>query len=382
VKVYLVGGAVRDELLGLPVRERDWVVVGATAQQMEALGYRPADAAFPVFLHPQTGEEYALARTERKTGPGYKGFAVEAGPQVTLEQDLRRRDLTINALARDEAGELIDVCNGREDLRQGRLRHITPAFSEDPVRLLRVARFAAKLGRWGFRVAHETQGLLRQMAASPDLSSLKAERIWLEMGRAMAEAEPWCFFQVLHGCGALTRLLPELALVQPAGGAHEAEAEASMTALRRAAALSEDRVVRLAVALFPAAAASRALDPWLNRLRAGREEAQLVKDLLAADTSLPGAADAAGLLRLAERLQPVRQPLRWGRFLQAAGALWPQAMAPLADPLRHAAEVLERKPPPRFYRQGLSGAALGRALRSWREASLRERLGGSPEDGS
>jgi tRNA nucleotidyltransferase (CCA-adding enzyme) len=220
------------------------------------------------------------------------------------------------------------------------------------------------------------------MAASPDLSSLKAERIWLEMGRAMAEVEPWRFFQVLHGCGALTRLLPELALVQPAGGAHEAEAGASMTALRRAAALSEDRVVRLAVALFPAAAASQALDPWLDRLRAGREEAQLVKDLLAADASLPAAADAAGLLRLAERLQPVGQPLRWGRFLQAAGALWPEAMAPLADPLRQAAEVLERKPPPRLYRQGLSGVALGRALRSWREAALRERLGGSPDDGS
>ena len=151
MKTYLVGGAVRDQLLGLAVRERDWVVVGAEAEALLALGFRRLNADFPVFLHPETGDEYALARTERKTGPGYRGFEVDAGPQVTLEQDLRRRDLTINALALDEGGELVDPLGGREDLDAGLLRHITPAFVEDPVRLLRIARFAARLGRWGFR---------------------------------------------------------------------------------------------------------------------------------------------------------------------------------------------------------------------------------------
>ncbi len=382
MKIYLVGGALRDELLGLPVRERDWVVVGATPRQMEALGYRPADAAFPVYLHPETGEEYALARTERKTGPGYKGFEVDAGPQVTLEQDLLRRDLTINALARDEAGGLIDVCHGREDLDQGRLRHITAAFSEDPVRLLRIARFAAKLGRWGFRVAHPTQHLMRQMAASSDLSSLKAERVWLEMGRAMGEAEPWRFFQVLHSCGALAHLLPELDRLLDVGEGHDGDAGEGMTALKAAAALSEDRVVRTAAALFPAAKQSTAVDPWLDRLRAGREEAQLLKDLLAANGCLPAADDAAGLLRLAGRMKPVQQPMRLQRFLQAAVAIWPGEMTSLADPLQGAAEVLQRKPPHEFYRQGLSGAALGQALGVWREAALNERLGESAEGGS
>ena len=211
MKIYLVGGAVRDKLLELPVKERDWVVVGATEQQMLAAGYRRADREFPVFLHRDTGEEYALARTERKTGPGYRGFEVHAGPDVTLEQDLLRRDLTINALALDERGELIDVCNGRQDLEEGLLRHITPAFVEDPVRLLRVARFAAKLGQWGFRVAHGTYGLMKKMAVSDDLLSLKAERLQVELWKALGEAQPWRFFEVLQRCGALARLLPELA---------------------------------------------------------------------------------------------------------------------------------------------------------------------------
>ena len=164
MKIYLVGGAVRDGLLGLPVSERDYLVVGATEQQMLDLGYRRLDVAFPVFLHPETGDEYALARCECKSGPGYKGFEVDAGPHITLEQDLARRDLTVNALARDETGNLIDLFHGREHLDEGLLRHITPAFDEDPVRLLRAARFAAKLGRWGFRVAHGTFALMQRMA--------------------------------------------------------------------------------------------------------------------------------------------------------------------------------------------------------------------------
>ncbi|PVV14754.1 MAG: rhodanese, partial [gamma proteobacterium symbiont of Ctena orbiculata] len=161
MKTYLVGGAVRDQLLDLPITERDWVVVGSSPEEMLAAGYRRADSEFPVFLHPETGEEYALARTEVKSGSGYKGFQVEYGPHITLEQDLLRRDLTINAMAISESGDFIDVCGGRDDLDNGKLRHITNAFTEDPVRLLRIARFAAKLGCWGFRVAHETNALMK-----------------------------------------------------------------------------------------------------------------------------------------------------------------------------------------------------------------------------
>lgn len=382
MKCYLVGGAVRDELLGLPVRERDWVVVGAVPQQMEAMGYRVVDAAFPVFLHPETGEEYALARTERKSGPGYKGFEVDASPQVTLEQDLRRRDLTINALARDDAGALIDICNGREDLEQGLLRHITPAFSEDPVRVLRVARFAAKLGRWDFRVAQETQPLLQQMAASTDLYYLKAERIWKELGQALGETHPWRFFEVLHHCGALARLLPEMDRAMGLSGGPEGTTGKGLEALRAVVARSEDRVVRAAVALFPAARQVTAIEPWFKHLRAGRDESRLLQDLLAVAGRLPTVDDAPGLLQLVGRLQATQQPLRFRRFLLAAEAVWPGEMPPLAGPLQSAAEVLKGRPPERLYRQGQSGSDLGRALQVWREGVLRERLSKAGGGGS
>jgi tRNA nucleotidyltransferase (CCA-adding enzyme) len=374
VKIYLVGGAVRDELLGLPVAERDWVVVGATPQRMLELGYRPVDAAFPVFLHPETGEEYALARTERKTGPGYKGFAVDAGPQVSLEEDLRRRDLTINALARDEAGNLIDVCNGRGDLDEGLLRHITPAFSEDPVRLLRVARFAAKLGRWGFRVAHGTHALMKQVAVSPDLAHLKAERVWKEMWQALGEPQPWRFFEVLQRCGALARLMPEVDRVMGQAAGHGAQSQAGLAELKRAVALSEDPLVRFAAALYPAARQVPELLPWLQALRAGREEIQLLNDLRAVEEGLPDADDACALLKLAGRLKPAQQPLRFERFLLVARALWPTRLTPLAGPLQLAAEATLWKPPAHFYQQGLSGADLGQALQAWRVESLQGRL--------
>ncbi len=374
MKIYLVGGAVRDELLGLPVTERDWVVVGATPEQMLERGYRRADAEFPVFLHPKTGEEYALARTERKSGPGYKGFEVEAGPQVTLEQDLLRRDLTINALARDESGELIDICHGREDLDQGLLRHITPAFSEDPVRLLRVARFAARLGAWGFRVAHGTHGLMKQMAASPDLAHLRAERVWKEFTRALGEPQPWRFLEVLHRCGALAHLMPEVDRALGEAGGHGASGEPGLEGLKRASAESGDPVVRAAVALYPAVSLIADRDAWLGALRAGREEAQLLQDLSTSDAGLPAIEDPAALLALAGRLKPLQQPRRFERFLLAAGALWPERIAPLAGPLKQAAGILAEKPAASFYREGLTGAALGAALQHWRAERLRERL--------
>lgn len=208
---YLVGGAVRDRLLGLPVQERDWVVVGSTPEDMAARGYKPVGKDFPVFLDPHTGEEHALARTERKSGRGYQGFAFHTGPDVTLEDDLRRRDLTVNAIAEDEHGTLVDPYGGVRDLQARQLRHVSEAFVEDPVRVLRLARFAARFAPLGFHVAEETQALLRQIVASGEVDHLVPERVWQEMKKALATAAPSVFFTTLRDCGALARVLPELA---------------------------------------------------------------------------------------------------------------------------------------------------------------------------
>jgi tRNA nucleotidyltransferase (CCA-adding enzyme) len=208
IRAYVVGGAVRDRLLGLPVRDRDHVVVGASPEDMIRLGFRPVGRDFPVFLHPETGEEYALARTERKTARGYRGFVVHAAPEVTLEEDLQRRDLTINAMAEDEDGSLIDPHGGQADLRAGLLRHVSAAFAEDPVRILRVARFAARFG--DFRVAPETLALMRAMVDAGEVDALVPERVWQELARGLMEATPSRMFLSLRACGALARLLPEL----------------------------------------------------------------------------------------------------------------------------------------------------------------------------
>ena len=207
MKVYRVGGSVRDELLGLPVKDHDYVVVGSDPEEMVRLGFRPVGKDFPVFLHPRTNEEYALARTERKTGRGYKGFAVFAAPDVTLEQDLARRDLTINAIARDEQGGLIDPFGGAQDLKLGMLRHVGDAFVEDPVRILRVARFAA---RFAFEIAPETMALMRRMVQDAEVDHLVPERAWQELARGLMEARPSLMFETLRACGALARILPEL----------------------------------------------------------------------------------------------------------------------------------------------------------------------------
>ncbi|MCG6862046.1 MAG: multifunctional CCA addition/repair protein [Chromatiaceae bacterium] len=210
MEVYLVGGAVRDRMLGLPHDDRDFVVVGATPEDLIAQGYRQVGKDFPVFLHPQTKEEYALARTERKTGPGYRGFSVHADPDVTLAEDLRRRDLTINALAEDEQGNLIDYYGGQSDLDDRVLRHVSTAFTEDPVRLLRVARYAARFAELGFRVAEETMALMRAMVQAGEVDALVPERVWQELAKALAEPKPSRFFDVLRESGALARLFPEV----------------------------------------------------------------------------------------------------------------------------------------------------------------------------
>jgi tRNA nucleotidyltransferase (CCA-adding enzyme) len=212
MKVYAVGGAVRDELLGLPVKDRDWVVVGATPEALRAQGFLPVGRDFPVFLHPQTHEEYALARTERKTALGYTGFVFHAAPEVTLEEDLQRRDLTINAMAKAGDGTLIDPYGGRADLAAKVLRHVSPAFAEDPVRILRVARLAARFA--DFTLAPETLALMRQMVASGEVDALVPERVWQEVSRGLMEGTPARMFAVLDDCGALARLLPELAALK------------------------------------------------------------------------------------------------------------------------------------------------------------------------
>jgi tRNA nucleotidyltransferase (CCA-adding enzyme) len=235
MKIYRVGGSVRDELLGLTVADRDYVVVGTTPQALLDKGFRPVGKDFPVFLHPQTQEEYALARTERKTAPGYAGFAFHAAPDVTLEQDLARRDFTINAMAVDDAGTLIDPHHGADDLKAGLLRHVSPAFTEDPVRILRCARFAA---RFGFSIAPETMALMRTMSANGEVDALVPERVWQELARGLMEDAPGKMFDVLDRCGALAKVLPELAPYQSDA--------CNFAALERAAILKLSLPVRFA----------------------------------------------------------------------------------------------------------------------------------------
>jgi len=210
MQTYLVGGAVRDALLNIPIKDKDWVVVGSTPAELINLGYSQVGADFPVFLHPKTKEEYALARTERKSGGGYQGFNCDFNPDITLEEDLLRRDLTINAMAQDESGNIYDPYNGQQDLQLKKLRHVSEAFAEDPLRILRVARFAARFAHLGFTIAQDTLELMREITHSGELALLTAERVWQETERALGEPQPWVYFQVLRECGALAIIFPEL----------------------------------------------------------------------------------------------------------------------------------------------------------------------------
>ena len=210
MKTYLVGGAVRDKLLGISVKDRDWVVVGSTVEEMLAQDFQQVGKDFPVFLHPETNEEYALARTERKSGKGYTGFTVHADKSVSLEEDLQRRDLTINAIAEDESGNLIDPFNGQQDLEAKILRHVSSAFTEDPLRVLRVARFAARFHHLGFSIADETKVLMETMTGGGELSDLVSERVWTEIESALRESSPQIFIQILKHCEALAVILPEV----------------------------------------------------------------------------------------------------------------------------------------------------------------------------
>lgn len=256
MKIYLVGGAVRDKLLGLPVKERDWVVVGATVSDMVNLGYRQVGKEFPVFLHPKTNEEYALARMERKINPGYKGFTFDTSPAVTLEDDLIRRDLTINAIAEDKDGKLIDPYHGKEDLKAKIIRHVSPAFAEDPVRILRVGRFTARYAHLGFTIAPETITLMRDMVNAGEVDALVAERVWKELERALGEKNPEKFFEVLEECGALSKLFSQLT----AKGT-------GMDALIEAAHLTDSTIVRFAALLYNIPDAKKDIAALCHRYR-------------------------------------------------------------------------------------------------------------------
>lgn len=281
MKTYTVGGAVRDKLLGRAVKDRDHVVVGATAEQLEQLGYKPVGRDFPVFLHPDSHEEYALARTERKSGRGYTGFIVHASPDVTLEQDLARRDLTINAIAEDEHGNLIDPFNGRADLQQHLLRHVAPAFVEDPLRVLRVARFAARLD---FRVADETRELMRTLSASGELETLTAERVWQEIERALSEPTPGRFIEVLRDCGALAVLLPEIDRLfgVPQPPQHHPEIDTgvhTLMALDQATKLSSEPVVRFAAMMHDLGKGTTPQNEWPRHIAHEHRGVKIIRSL-------------------------------------------------------------------------------------------------------
>ena len=267
MQFYRVGGAVRPRLLGQPVKDIDWLVVGATVEQMLAQGFRPVGDDFPVFLHPQTGEEYALARTERKSGQGYGGFTFFASPDVSIEADLIRRDLTINAMAEDEQGQLYDPYGGQRDLEARQLRHVSPAFAGDPLRVLRVARFAARYAPLGFRVAKDTLALMRKLSEAGELQALTAERSWKEISRALMEPRPDVFFQVLRDCGALSKLLPEVDALfgVPQTALHHPEIDTGvhmLMVLQQCAAHAQPLTVRWACLLHDLGKGSTPASDW------------------------------------------------------------------------------------------------------------------------
>ena len=393
MKAYLVGGAVRDALLGRPVKERDWVVVGATADALLARGYKPVGKDFPVFLHPETREEYALARTERKIAPGYHGFVIHAAPDVTLEQDLLRRDLTINAMARDESGTLIDPHGGLQDLEDRRLRHVSLAFSEDPVRILRLARFAARFAPLGFVVASDTRALMRDMVAAGEVDALVPERVFAELSKALEEATPSVFFEVLRDCGALARLFPELDALfgVPQPPQHHPEIDTgihSLMVLDQAARLSPDPVTRFAAlthdlgkaltnpARWPRHRGHERLGlPVLSRLCDRLKVPNVHRKLAEKVMRYHGHAHRAVELRpgtlvdLLQRLDAFRQrdalePFLFACEADARGRTGFEGRAyPQADWLRAAHQAASVVPVQPLLDQGYQGIALGQALR-------------------
>ncbi len=408
LKVYRVGGAVRDRLLGLPVDDRDWVVVGATPEEMLARGFRQVGRDFPVFLHPETHEEYALARTERKVGPGYRGFEVHADPGVTLEEDLQRRDLTINAMAETPEGKLIDPYGGYRDLQQRILRHVSPAFCEDPLRILRVARFAARFSPLGFRVADETMTLMRRMVESGEVDALVPERVWKETERALGEQQPTAFFQVLRDCGALARLFPEIERLfgVPQPPRHHPEIDTgihTMMVLEQACRLSPDKRVRFAALVHDVGKGLTPAEQWPHHPGHEKRGAELI-EALAQRLRIPNAyRDLARLVaryhthchRAAElrpatlldtllALDALRRPQRLEQFLLACEADargrsgFEERPYPQADILRRVLQAMRSVEPRALLEAGLQGPALVQELRRRRLRAIAASLKNPP----
>lgn len=364
MKIYLVGGAVRDKLLGLPIKEKDWVVVGATVADMLKLGYKQVGKEFPVFLHPKTNEEYALARMERKVKPGYKGFEFDTSPKVTLEEDLQRRDLTINAMAESPEGALIDPYHGKKDLENRVFRHVSPSFSEDPVRILRVGRFLARYAYLGFKLAPETVALMQQMVAQGEVDALVAERVWKELERALAEKNPEMFFVVMEKSHALPILFPAIQLKSP-----------GMQAMLAAAMLTSNATVRLAALLH--AVDFSAIKDLCHRYKlpnAYRELSVLTASHYQAALQA-SQLSVEELLNLFSKLDVYR---RWDRFLlflmtcqaiaDAQHSNFPRVA--LEDIAQHAKSVSVQD----LLEQGLEGQQLAQALNEKRKLIIQKHL--------
>jgi len=400
MKIYLVGGAVRDQLLNYPVKEKDWVVVGATVQNMLDLNYQQVGKDFPVFLHPQTHDEHALARTERKTAPGYTGFEVHASTEVTLEEDLIRRDLTINAIAQDENGKLIDPFNGQADIKNKCLRHVSDAFSEDPVRILRVARFAARYAHLGFTVADETMSLMKTMVDNNEADALVAERVWQEMHKALNERNPEDFISVLRECGALERILPELNILFgiPQPEIYHPEIDTgvhTLMVLQQACQLSEDATIRFAALCHDLGKGATPADKWPSHRGHEQLGVDIIKQLckrlkvpndfrdLAIITSnyhlnihKVFELKPATVLKKLEQLDAFRRPDRFENFLLACFADvrgrkgFEQREYPQADFMRlalSAAKSIDMQP---IKEMELKGEAMAEAIRKARTAAI------------
>ena len=388
--VYLVGGAVRDELLGREVTERDWVVTGATPEDMTARGFRPVGKDFPVFLHPETHEEYALARTERKTGRGYHGFSFHAAPDVTLEEDLARRDLTVNAMARHPDGTLVDPFKGYDDLQARRLRHVSAAFQEDPVRILRLARFTARYAPLGFAPADDTMDLCRRMVDDGEVDHLVPERVWQELDKALTEPRPSAFFGVLRGCGALARIMPEVDelfgnLRTTLNGEQIDAGDYAMKALDTGAAHDSDPQALLALTLqdLDAIHGAGAIAGLADRLRIPNAYRDLAQAAAAHLHSVHRARSltAGEILGLLEHADAFRRPDRFHQLLRTAelDARASQVVVPETGyPPRLLLERCLHSTRPitggEFARQGLKGPAIANAVREARQQTIEELL--------
>ncbi len=404
MKTFLVGGAVRDALLRLPVKDRDWVVVGTTPEAMLAEGYQQVGRDFPVFLHPRSREEYALARTERKSGKGYTGFVTQFAPDVSLEQDLQRRDLTINAIAQSDSGELIDPYGGQRDLAQRQLRHVSAAFNEDPLRVLRVARFAARFAHLNFRIADETQVLMRDMAVSGELAHLTAERVWKETEKALLTRNPQVYFQVLRDCGALQVLFPEIDSLYgiPAPIKWHPEIDTGVHALMTltmSAALSDQLDVRFATLFHDVGKALTPPEKWpshhghglagvpivealCQRLRVPNQ----IRDLALVVTEFHDVVHtierqpADALIALFDRIDAWRKPDRVEKMAltseaDARGRAGMESMAyPQGDYLRQAFSLAQAVPTKEVVAAGFKGAEVREELTRRRIAVLQAEL--------